>query len=160
MSFVRDAIVRFARQFVQTPYLWGGAGPNQDGTFGFDCSGFVIFHLKPFSLLPERGDWTAQQLSRMFRSTSNPEPGDLIFYGRDDDHVRHVMVYLGNSELGALCVGAAGGGSKTKTVAVALAAKAAVKVLPVGYRKDFLGYRNILAAVEPSPAKTNGGPKR
>lgn len=142
---VRDFIVRLARQFAGTFYLWGGAGPNRDGSFGFDCSGFIIFLLKPFGLLPERGDWTAQQLAAMFRKTAAPEPGDLTFYGLSEQRITHVMLYVGNGQV----LGATGGDRRTKTPADARGRGAMVAAKPVGYRKDFVGHRNILAAAEP-----------
>ena len=141
---VRECITRLARQFERVPYLWGGAGPNQDGTFGFDCSGFVIFQLRPFTLLAERGDWTAQQLSQMFRRTTSPEPGDLVLYGASERKVTHVMMFLGGDQ----CIGAVGGDRRTRTPADARGRGAMVKTAAIGYRKDFLGYRNILAAAE------------
>lgn len=149
MNFVRDVLVRLARQFAGTFYLWGGAGPAKDGSFGFDCSGFVIFLLRPFSLLPERGDWTAAQLAGMFRATSAPEPGDLVFYGPAESKINHVMFFLGGSP--AMCIGAAGGDRRVRTPADARGRGAQVKIARVDYRRDFQGFRSILAA------KTNGG---
>jgi cell wall-associated NlpC family hydrolase len=135
---IRDFIVRLARQFIGTPYIWGGSRAYM----GFDCSGFVIFLLRPFGILPEAGDWTAQNLSRMFEETVAPEPGDLAFFGANPESVTHVMVYLGAGQT----IGAAGGGHACTTVAIAKGLDARVKTEPVAYRKDLIGYRNIFAA--------------
>jgi len=135
---IRDFIVRLARQFIGTPYIWGGSRPY----VGFDCSGFIIFLLRPFGILPEAGDWTAQNLSRMFEETLAPEPGDLVFFGAKLDGATHVMVYLGAGQT----IGATGGGRACTTPAIAKGLDARVKTEPVSYRKDLIGYRNVFAA--------------
>jgi hypothetical protein len=49
-------------------------------------------------------------------------------------------VYLGDGA----CIGATGGDSRTRTPVDARGRGAMVKVCPVGYRKDFLGYGDVL----------------
>lgn len=128
----REYIVALALKFQGTPYIWGGSVPY----IGFDCSGFVIWVLQVFGILPS-GDWVAADLARTFTDTSEPKPGDLCFYG--SGKVTHVMMYIGSG----MCVGASGGGSECTTVEIARSKGAQVKVKTVKYRGDFLFYREI-----------------
>jgi len=134
----REYIVALALKFQGTPYIWGGSVPY----IGFDCSGFVIWVLQVFGILPP-SDWTANGLSKLFPPTTTPKPGDLCFYGTESvingTKATHVMMYMGNG----MCVGASGGGSECTTVERARSKGAQVKVKPVKYRGDFLFYREI-----------------
>jgi hypothetical protein len=58
------------------------------------------------------------------------------------------MLFAGNK----LCIGSTGGGPGTLTLADALRQGAFVREEPVGYRKDFLGYRSITRPVEANAA--------
>ena len=133
---VRDTIARLARRFDGVPYLYAANGP-----LAFDCSGFACFLLQVAGIIPEKQDLTADQLSRMFEETTNPQPGDLAVYGTKEKAV-HIMVFFGP---GKTVMGASGGDSRTTTLQAALHARARVHWVPVDYRRDFLGYRNILA---------------
>lgn len=134
---VRKFIVNLARKFEGTPYIWGGSEPR----IGFDCSGFVIWVLQVFEILPAM-DWTADDLMKRFSSTDSPEPGDLCFYGKND-RATHVMMYIGALNGEQVCVGASGGNSTTTTEEAAKLRNAKVKMKPVMYRDDFLGFRSI-----------------
>ena len=138
---MRKYIIAIALKFQGIPYIWGGASPS-----GFDCSGFVIWILQVFGLLPA-GDWTAQGLSRSFDSTSSPLPGDLVFYGTDKDHIYHVMMYLGDNTTGQLVIGASGGDHTTTDVREARKKNAMVKIKPIDYRSDRQLIVNIEAPV-------------
>ena len=148
---IREDLVRVAKLLLDAPYRWGGdaAYTEKGDPLGYDCSGFVIDVLQALDILP-KGDWTAHQLSAKFRATLSPEPGDLVFYGTEKK-ILHVMMCLGGKD----CIGATGGGSATTTFEAARARGARVKVVKIDYRKDCVGFRNVLA-----PATPNGGPQR
>lgn len=167
---IREDIARVARLLIGAPYRWGGdaAYTPQGEPLGYDCSGLVIDVLQALDILP-KGDWTAQQLAGKFQETFSPQPGDLVFYGTDKKIV-HVCIFLGansqprGSSLGAMCIGANGGGPSTTTLEAAKARGARVKVVKVDYRKDCVGFRNVLApttaaALPAFTPPTNGAPR-
>ena len=68
------------------PYAWGSSNP----AVGFDCSGFTRYVYAQLGVsLPHSA--AAQQAS--VRSVSNPQPGDLVFFGYP---AWHVGIYAGN----------------------------------------------------------------
>ncbi|MFQ5696028.1 MAG: C40 family peptidase [Terriglobia bacterium] len=145
---IRELICDVARSYLGCPYRWAGQYPWPGATRqhgGLDCSGFVIRVLRPFGLLPARGDWTADQLSRLFEETLNPQPGDLAVYGSGrasperNRRVTHIGFYLANRQV----ISAAGGNSRTTTLAAARRRGARVKIHRASYRRDLLGYRDI-----------------
>jgi pimeloyl-ACP methyl ester carboxylesterase/cell wall-associated NlpC family hydrolase len=89
------------RQFLGTPYQWGGCSP-----FGYDCSGFAqTFHRFMGVSIPRDAD---QQFRDGAPVMSTPQAGDLLYFGGagDDDgpqprygHVTHVAISLGGDEL-------------------------------------------------------------
>lgn len=128
-------------------YEWGGQCIKNGIA---DCSGLVIEVYKKLGMLPDKfADTTANGLAKLYKKTNNPEPGDLVFYGKNWDRVTHVMFYYGTLEYdgdrlpGSWAVGmAGGGGSKTK--------KWHAKKFGIGlwfrrvdYRKDLLGIKKV-----------------
>jgi peptidoglycan DL-endopeptidase CwlO len=88
VSKTRLELVRYAQQFVGTPYRPGGIDPQ-----GFDCSGFTTFVMKEFNVeLPRR----AQDQQRAFTKVKQKDarPGDLVFFdsGSGINHVGIVVV--------------------------------------------------------------------
>nr|WP_246297340.1 C40 family peptidase [Janibacter cremeus] len=78
-------VIGIAKQYVGTPYVYGGSTPS-----GFDCSGFTQYVFgKAGKSLPRVT--TAQQAATT--PVSNPQPGDLVFFGSP---AYHVGIYLGN----------------------------------------------------------------
>lgn len=148
MNFARETIVRLARRFDGVPYLYAANGP-----LAFDCSGYVRFLLQVVDLLPQQGDWTADQLARMFEPTLNPEPGDLAVYGTEHK-VTHIMVVTGH---GSQVIGAHGGDSRTRTLQDALHRRARVSLERADYRSDLLGYRCIATRTSPAASDRNAG---
>lgn len=123
---MRQFIVSLALKLQGIPYVWGGSSPRT----GFDCSGFCIWILQVFDILPS-GDWAASGLSAHFKQTTEPKPGDLAFYGKSI--VTHVMMHLSTE----LVIGASGGDSSTTTEEEATRRGACVKTKPLHYRSDY-----------------------
>ena len=134
---MRDFIVLLALKLQGVPYIYGGNSPHT----GFDCSGFVIWVLQVFKVLPA-GDWTAEGLRKKFPklpyAMSSLQKGDLIFYGTAAC-ATHVMMYCGQQ----MCVGAHGGGKTCISENIALLLGAKVGMKAVFYRADCIGFASI-----------------
>ena len=83
-----SGVVAIARQYIGVPYVYGGSSPS-----GFDCSGFTSYvFAKVGKSLPRTA--AAQQAAA--RRVSNPQPGDLVFFGSP---AYHVGIYVGNGRM-------------------------------------------------------------
>ncbi|TWP38304.1 hydrolase [Leekyejoonella antrihumi] len=81
-------VVSIAEQYLGVPYVWGGESPS-----GFDCSGLTQYvYAKAGLSIPRTASAQQSYLSR----TSNPVPGDLVFFGSP---AYHVGIYLGNNQM-------------------------------------------------------------
>lgn len=85
-------VIAKARQFLGTPYVWGGTSP-----LGFDCSGFVQYVFKQFGVNLPR---VSYQQSRSAKKVDKGEmqAGDLVFfdYSSRNPGADHVGIYIGN----------------------------------------------------------------
>ncbi|WP_446666990.1 C40 family peptidase [Flexivirga sp. B27] len=81
------SIVSIAKQYVGTPYVYGGSSPA-----GFDCSGFTSY---VYAQVGKSIPHTATGQLQAATPVSNPQPGDLIFFG-DGSSAYHVAIYAGN----------------------------------------------------------------
>ena len=91
--YMAQQIIDFARQFIGTPYMFGGS----DLTTGVDCSGFV------FSVLNEFGISLGRSSRDMINNgipvdRENIAPGDLIFFSSNGTVVTHVALYMGSGQ--------------------------------------------------------------
>lgn len=93
ISSFRADIVEYALQFEGNPYVWGGTSLTK----GADCSGFTQSVFKSKGILLPR---TARNQAEGGRSVplSNLQPGDLIFY-RKDNQINHVALYIGKKKV-------------------------------------------------------------
>jgi cell wall-associated NlpC family hydrolase len=81
-----DDVIRYARRFMGTPYLYGGDGPQM-----FDCSGFTRYVYARFGYHLSR---TAYEQMHEGRAVSGPlQPGDLVIW----DGGGHVGMYTGRT---------------------------------------------------------------
>jgi cell wall-associated NlpC family hydrolase len=78
-------IVNIARTLLGIPYVYGGEDPS-----GFDCSGFTQYVFGKAGVSIPR---TASAQQDAATPVSNPQPGDLVFYGSP---AWHVGIYTGN----------------------------------------------------------------
>lgn len=88
-----SSIVSVAKEFVGTPYLWGGTTSD-----GFDCSGFTQYVFASQGIMLPR---TSQEQAKIGSSVAfnNLQPGDLVFFAISNNGIiDHVGIYLGNSQ--------------------------------------------------------------
>lgn len=77
--------MKYAKQFVGTPYRWGGASPR-----GFDCSGLTSYVYAHFGV--KMAHYTGAQYAA-FRKVGRKalRPGDLVFF----NGLGHTGIYIG-----------------------------------------------------------------
>jgi hypothetical protein len=93
-DYLRNQIVKTAKQYIGIPYRWGGQSPDT----GFDCSGLtmVVYQLNGLNLpRSSRQQWyTGKPVRR-----SQLSRGDLVFFATSGGRrVSHVGIYTGNGK--------------------------------------------------------------
>lgn len=87
------ALVQNALSYVGGRYVWGGTSL----TNGVDCSGFTMRIMAQYGVyLPHSSRGQAGYGKSV--STSELQPGDLIFYGSGSS-ISHVAIYIGNGQI-------------------------------------------------------------
>lgn len=76
-------VLNEAAKYAGIYYVYGGTTPA-----GFDCSGYTSYVFRQLGISLPR---TAADQRRATAYTSNPRPGDLVFFG-----TYHVAIYAGN----------------------------------------------------------------
>lgn len=129
----RNLAVQIAWELYGLPYKWAGDDPME----GFDCSGVPVEILKSVGKLPHEGDWAGNDLWLRFRGQRITKPirGAVACYGTSSN-IKHVMFCL-DSEF---CIGATGGYSATTDIQIASDQNAFIKVRPINYRTDLVGF--------------------
>ncbi len=85
-----QAIVELAKQYLGTPYVYGGSSPS-----GFDCSGFVYFLYKSMGVTLNRV--AADQMTNGTWVPKNAlQPGDIVGFTNRSGYINHVGIYAGN----------------------------------------------------------------
>lgn len=108
----REAIISTAKQYIGTPYLYGGMTKN-----GIDCSGFVYNAVKESIDYTLPRSTTAMYADVTIISDSQKEMGDLLFFRTTGSGISHVAIYLGNNQF----IHAASDGPNTGVIVSSLA---------------------------------------
>ena len=90
-----NAIIKYAKNFLGVPYVWGGMSPS-----GFDCSGFINYVFKGFGFGLTRTSYGLAELGKTVR-LSELRPGDLMFFkGRNlnTSRVGHVALVVDTTD--------------------------------------------------------------
>lgn len=87
----RAKVCSLAKDFLGTPYRWGGTTPR-----AFDCSGFTRYVYAKIGVHLPR---TAREQYKVGKKVPNGKwaGGDLVFFDMNKGYVSHVGMYLGAS---------------------------------------------------------------
>lgn len=91
-----NKIIRIAKKYLGTRYVWGAEGPK-----GFDCSGFTQYVMKKSKGITIPRVSRRQAYYGKYVSRKDLQPGDLIFFDtskRRRGYVNHVGIYIGNNK--------------------------------------------------------------
>lgn len=88
-------LIARAKEFVGTPYKWGGTSP-----LGFDCSGFTQFLYRELGInLPRVSYQQGNSGTRV--AIKDLKPGDMVFWDTSsrNNGADHVAIYIGNGQV-------------------------------------------------------------
>lgn len=83
-------LIDIARQYIGTPYVYGGMSPR-----GFDCSGFTKYCFSQMGINLNRTA-ASQTANGTFVSKDQLIPGDLVFFVTNGYNISHVGIYIGD----------------------------------------------------------------
>ncbi|MEO8237743.1 MAG: C40 family peptidase [Flavobacterium sp.] len=85
----RDSIIRYAKKYLGTPYLYAGNNPQK----GFDCSGFVSYVFNNFDINLPRSSNGYKNIGTALAPEDFKVGDILVFYGyKDITIVGHVGI--------------------------------------------------------------------
>jgi cell wall-associated NlpC family hydrolase len=90
ISYEPDALCAFSKQYLNTPYLWGGRS-----VFGIDCSGFAQQVFGFFNKELPRDAYQQVELGEDIGFLAEARPGDLAYFDNEEGRIIHVGILLG-----------------------------------------------------------------
>lgn len=93
--FSLEEMISYSKDFIGVAYVFGG----RSTILGFDCSGFIQFLLERMNIFIPR-DTKDQIKWEGFEPVDmkNLKPGDLIFWGINENKICHVGLFIGNDQ--------------------------------------------------------------
>jgi len=87
-------IESLAKQYLNSPYLWGGKNP-----YGIDCSGFVQVIFKVLGIKIPRDSADQVKEGIIINFISDTKLGDLAFFDNEEGEITHVGIIIGENEI-------------------------------------------------------------
>ena len=96
-----NQVVTAAREYLGTPYVWGGGGTGGPSGGGFDCSGLTSFAVHAASAGKVSLPRTSEQQWGVGVEIpiDQARPGDLVFGSWGPNGPGHVGIYSGNGQM-------------------------------------------------------------
>lgn len=91
---LNEEIVRIAKQFINSPYLWGGRSP-----YGIDCSGLTQVVYKIIGLSIPRDAGQQVMIGETVDFINMVQPGDLAFFDNDEEIITHVGIIIDHGKI-------------------------------------------------------------
>jgi len=91
---LNEEIIRLAKTFINSPYLWGGRSP-----YGIDCSGLVQVVYKILGLNLPRDAGQQVKIGETVDFINMVQAGDLAFFDNDEDIITHVGILADNGKI-------------------------------------------------------------
>lgn len=89
ISIDREELISFAKKYVGTPYYYASSNPKK----GFDCSGFVNFVFRNFSIALPRSSGEYKSIGTDLKPAEFKVGDILVFYGfRNKTRIGHVGI--------------------------------------------------------------------
>ncbi len=88
-TLTQTDLVYIAKQFTNTPYLWGGRT-----AFGIDCSGFVQAIYKCIGIQLKRDAYQQAEMGETIAFLEETQAGDLAFFDNAEGRITHVGMML------------------------------------------------------------------
>jgi len=83
-----------AKQYLNSPYLWGGKTP-----WGIDCSGFTQIVFKQFGINLKRDAFQQAEQGEVLGFLAEAQLGDLAFFDNEEGKIIHVGILLNNETI-------------------------------------------------------------
>ncbi len=87
-------VEKFAFQFLNVPYLWGGKTH-----FGIDCSGFTQQVFIALGIKLQRDAWQQAQQGIVVDFLETAKHGDLAFFDNEEGRITHVGILLNKGQI-------------------------------------------------------------
>ena len=87
-------IIHYARQFLNTPYLWGGKS-----VLGIDCSGLVQVVFSIIGIQLPRDASQQIEIGTTVTSLQQAKTGDLAFFANEEGRVVHVGILINEEQI-------------------------------------------------------------
>lgn len=91
---LNEEIVRLAKLYINSPYLWGGRSP-----YGIDCSGLSQIVYKIIGLHIPRDAGQQVKIGETVDFINMVQPGDLAFFDNNEDIITHVGIIIDNGRI-------------------------------------------------------------